>query len=183
MQHFGQKVHLDVIKDCLEGNVSAQKQLFDMLAPGMMAVCIRYMGEREAAKDVLQDGFITLFSKLDEYSARGPFEGWARKIFVNTALMALRKKDMLKESTSLEDAFGVAEESPSVSENLARQQLMKMIAELPPGYRTVFNLYAIEGFSHKEIAGMTGISEATSRSQLQRARMLLQAKLKKIDER
>ena len=188
MQHFTLELHLNTRKDkdkaserlvkaCLKGDRSAQNKLYEQLAPKMFPVCLRYMGDREAAQDVLQDGFVTLFSKLDSYSGTGSFEGWARKIFVNTALMQLRRNDVLKESEDLEDARDISSPEPTVYQNLQFQELLALIEELPPGFRTVFNMYVIEGYSHKEIAGELGISENTSRSQLQRARALLQKKI------
>lgn len=144
----------------------------------MFPLCIRYLGDREAAEDVLQDGFVTLFTRLSDYKGNGSFEGWARKIFVNTALMNLRKKDALKMSDDLEMARGVKAETVSQMQSLGYKELMAMITELPPGFRTVFNMYAIEGYSHKEIGDMLGISETTSRTQLSRARIWLQKKIK-----
>ena len=144
----------------------------------MFPLCIRYLGDREAAEDVLQDGFVTLFTRLNDYKGNGSFEGWARKIFVNTALMNLRKKDALKMSDDLEMARGVKAETVSQMQSLGYKELMTMITELPPGFRTVFNMYAIEGYSHKEIGDMLGISETTSRTQLSRARIWLQKKIK-----
>ena len=144
----------------------------------MFPLCIRYLGDREAAEDVLQDGFVTLFTRLNDYKGNGSFEGWARKIFVNTALMNLRKKDALKRSDDLEMARGVKAETVSQMQSLGYKELMAIITELPPGFRTVFNMYAIEGYSHKEIGDMLGISETTSRTQLSRARIWLQKKIK-----
>ena len=144
----------------------------------MFPLCIRYIGDRETAEDVLQDGFVTLFTRLKDYKGEGSFEGWARKIFVNTALMSLRKKDALKMSDDLEAARGLKAETTSQMQNLGYKELMAMITELPPGFRTVFNMYAIEGYSHKEIGEMRGISETTSRTQLSRARSWLQNKIK-----
>ena len=144
----------------------------------MFPLCIRYLGDREAAEDVLQDGFVTLFTRLNDYKGNGSFEGWARKIFVNTALMNLRKKDALKMSDDLEMARGVKAETVSQMQTMGYKELMAMITELPPGFRTVFNMYAIEGYSHKEIGDMLGISETTSRTQLSRARIWLQKKIK-----
>jgi RNA polymerase sigma-70 factor (ECF subfamily) len=144
----------------------------------MYPVCIRYVGDRETAEDVLQDGFVTLFTHLNDYKGDGSFEGWARKIFVNTALMSLRKKDALKMSDDLDAARGLKAETVSQMQNLGYKELMSLITELPPGFRTVFNLYAIEGFSHKEIGEMLGISESTSRTQLSRARIWLQNRIK-----
>lgn len=164
---------------CRKGDSLAQRALYDMLSSKMFAVCIRYMGDRDAAEDVLQDGFVTLFSKIDSFSGEGSFEGWARKIFVNTALMSLRKNDVLKESNDLESAMDIGNSSPSALQKIGYKDLLKMIASLPTGFRTVFNMYVIEGYSHKEIGEALGISENTSRSQLQRARVMLQ---KKIEE-
>jgi RNA polymerase sigma-70 factor (ECF subfamily) len=130
------------------------------------------------AEDILQEGFITLFTRLRDYKGEGSFEGWARKIFVNTALMSLRKKDALKMSEELEAVRGMKDELPSQNQNIGYKELMKLVMELPPGFRTVFNMYAIEGYSHKEISDMLGISETTSRTQLSRARVWLQNKIK-----
>ena len=194
MQRFGEKLHLnnqdnrrkepsserELLEACKRGDRTAQKKLYDSLATKMFAICLRYMGQRDAAEDVLQEGFITLFSRLDSYSGEGSFEGWARKIFVNTALMELRKKDALKMSEDLETAWNVSSDGVSQVQSVGYRELLKLIASLPPGYRTVFNLSVIEGYSHKEIAQTLGITEATSRSQLQRARVMLQEKIKKL---
>ena len=157
---------LRTIELCRKGDRSAQKVLFDILAPKMYPVCIRYVGDRETAQDILQDGFVTLFSKLGSYKGEGSFEGWARRIFINTALMYLRKKDALK--TDIADQMS----------NMGYQELMKLVTSLPAGFRTVFNLYVIEGYSHKEIAELLGITETTSRTQLSRARIWLQNRIK-----
>jgi len=164
---------------CKKGDRTAQKALFDTLSSKMFAICIRYMGNREAAEDVLQEGFISLFSKLDSYSGEGSFEGWARKVFVNTALMTLRRNDVMRQSEDIESARSLSGNDVSALQSISYKELMGMIAELPPGFRTVFNLFLIEGYSHKEISEMLGISEATSRSQLQRARVMLQNRIKK----
>ena len=188
MQHFSIELHLNsrkdndksfkrLVKACLEGNREAQRTLYESLSPKMFPVCLRYMGNREEAEDVLQEGFVTLFSKLDSYSGKGSLEGWARKIFVNTALMQLRKNDVLKESEDLEGAWDVSSQDPTIIQNIGYQELLEIIESLPPGFRTVFNMYVIEGYSHKEIGEALGISENTSRSQLQRARMILQKKI------
>ena len=188
MQHFSIELHLNsrkdndksfkrLVKACLKGDREAQKSLYDSLSPKMFPVCLRYMSSREEAEDVFQEGFVTLFSKLDSYSGAGSFEGWARKIFVNTALMQLRKNDVLKESEDLEGAWDISSQDPTVIQNIGYQELLEIIESLPPGFRTVFNMYVIEGYSHKEIGEALGISENTSRSQLQRARMILQKKI------
>ncbi|MBR1868707.1 MAG: sigma-70 family RNA polymerase sigma factor [Bacteroidales bacterium] len=169
-----------LVENCRKGDRRSQKAVYDLLSGKMFAVCLRYMGDREAAEDILQDGFVTLFTKLDSFSGEGSFEGWARKIFVNTALMSLRKNDVLRQTEDVDTAWNITTDAPSAIENIGYKDLMKMIAAMPPGFRTVFNMYILEGYSHKEIAEALGISEATSRSQLQRARTLLQNKIKKV---
>ena len=183
MQLFKDKKHLntretDWIEGAKRGDRRSQKAIYDLLSAKMFAVCLRYMGDRDAAEDILQDGFVTLFTKLDSYSGEGSFEGWARKIFVNTALMSLRKKDTLRNSEDVDAAWNVTSDDPSAIQRIGYNDLIRMISSLPPGFRTVFNMYIIEGYSHKEIAEALDISETTSRSQLQRARMLLQNKIK-----
>ena len=148
----------------------------------MFPLCIRYVGDRSLAEDILQEGFITLFTRLKSYKGEGSFEGWARRIFVTTALMSLRKKDALRMSEDLEAARGLKTETSSQVQNIGYKELMELIMTLPPGFRTVFNMYAIEGYSHKEIADMLGITETTSRTQLSRARIWLQEKIKKRED-
>ena len=170
-----------LIESCIKGDRAAQKVLYDRLAPRMFPVCIRYVGDREQAEDILQEGFITLFTRLDTYKGDGSFEGWARKIFVTTALMELRRKDALKMSDDLEMARGMKTETVTQLQSIGYKDLMKLITQLPPGFRTVFNMYAIEGYSHKEIGEILGISETTSRTQLSRARLWLQNRIKEIE--
>ena len=172
----------DLLRLAKNGNPRAQKAIFDRLAPKMSAVCLRYMGDPMAAEDVLQDGFVTLFSKLDSFSGVGSFEGWARKIFVNTALMSLRKSDVLKDSGDIEEARSLTGGGTTAMQDIGYKELMEMVAALPTGFRTVFNMYVIEGYSHKEIGEALGISENTSRSQLQRARTLLQSKIRESSD-
>lgn len=169
---------IQLIAACKKGDRAAQKVLYDRLAPRMFPVCIRYIGDRTLAEDILQEGFITLFTKLGSYKGDGSFEGWARRIFVTTALMDLRKKDALKMSDELEAVRGMKTEITGQIENIGYKELMKLVMSLPTGFRTVFNMYAVEGYSHKEIGDILGISEVTSRSQFSRARALLQSKIK-----
>ena len=183
MQLFTNKKHLksreaEWIEGAKTGDRRSQKAIYDLLSAKLFAVCLRYMGDRDSAEDILQDGFVTLYSKLDSYSGEGSFEGWARKIFVNTALMSLRKKDALKNAEDVDAAWDITADTPSAIQQIGHKDLLKMIASLPPGFRTVFNMYVVEGYSHKEIAEALGISETTSRSQLQRARVLLRSKIK-----
>ena len=174
----GETSEQKLIRLCMKGDRSAQKALYDRLASKMFPVCIRYAGDRETAEDLLQDGFVTLFSRLDSYKGDGSFEGWARKIFVNTALMYLRKKDALRMSDELDSARNVASVYSSQVQDIGYKELMKLITSMPTGFRTVFNLYVLEGYSHKEIAEMLDITEVTSRTQLSRARTWLQNRIK-----
>ena len=169
---------LQLIESCKRGDRASQKAIYDRLASRMFPICIRYAGDRESAQDILQDGFITLFTKIGDFKGDGSFEGWARRIFVTTALMYLRKKDVLKMSDDLDLARGLKADTVTQTQNLGYKELMELIMTLPPGFRTVFNLYALEGYSHKEIGEMLGISETTSRTQLSRARIWLQNKIK-----
>ena len=136
------------------------------------------MGNREDAEDILQEGFITLFTKIDSYQGAGSFEGWARKIFVNTALMHLRRTDALGLSEDISEARTLFTEEATPVQKMGYNELMRMISALPADARTVFNMYVVEGYSHKEIAQELGFTEATSRSKLQRARIRLQEMMK-----
>lgn len=175
---MGETAEQKLIRLCIKGDRAAQKALYDQLAPKMFPVCIRYAGDRTVAEDLLQDGFVTLFSRLDSYKGEGSFEGWARKIFINTALMYLRKKDALKMSDDIDNARNIVSEYSSQIQDVGYKELMKLITSLPTGFRTVFNLYVLEGYSHKEIAEMLNITEVTSRTQLSRARTWLQSRIK-----
>ena len=141
----------ELIEACKNNDVRAQKLLYETFARKMMSVCLRYADNREMAEDFLQDGFIKVFSSIRSYSYEGSFEGWMRRIFVNTAL-----------------------------EKISADELMELIAQLPPGFRTVFNMFAIEGYSHREIAETLNINESTSRSQYTRAKRLLQKWIKEL---
>ena len=179
---MAETIDLQLIESCIKGDRASQKALYDRLASRMFPLCIRYVGDRSLAEDILQDGFITLFTRLDSYKGDGSFEGWARKIFVTTALMSLRKKDALKMSDELDAARSMKADMTTQIQSIGYKELMELITTLPPGFRTVFNMYAIEGFSHKEIGEMLGISETTSRTQLSRARIWLQNKIKERED-
>ena len=178
-----QDSYSELVKKCREQDRRAQKELYDRLSVKMFPVCLRYIGDREKSKDVLHDGFITLFTKLREYRGDGVFEGWARRIFVTTALMYLRKNDVLHQAKQIDGEVPVTDKEfvldPKETANLDADKIMELIVSMPEGFRTVFNLYAMEGFSHKEIAEMLGLSEGGCRSQLSRARVWLQERLKK----
>lgn len=164
-----------LIAACIKGKSWAQKAIYDQYAPIMMSVCVRYVTDRETARDLLQDGFIKLFAKIESYSGTGAFGGWVRRIFVTTALEHLRRNDALRQSANLDDVgYSIQNDDISVVDKMSADDILKCIATLSTGYRTVFNLYAIEGYSHAEIAESLKISEATLRSQYMRARKILQ---------
>ena len=164
-----------LIAGCKEGKPWAQKEIFERYSGVMLSVCVRYVTDRETARDILQDGFIKLYTKIDTFSGSGSFAGWVRRIFVTTSLEYLRQNDALKLRASIEEyGNSIPDNDATVLDKISADDLMECIAKLPDGYRTVFNLYAIEGYSHPEIAEMLGINESTSRSQFMRARKILQ---------
>lgn len=164
-----------LIAGCKRGEAWAQQQLYELHAPVMMSVCMRYVNNRETAKDLLQDGFVKVYTKIHTYSGTGSFAGWMRRIFVTTALEYLRHKNALRFSVSIDECSDVPEQLDlSVMDQLCADDLLACIGQLPSGFRTVFNLFAIEGYTHAEIALMLRIKESTSRSQFIRARRVLQ---------
>ena len=168
-----------LINKCIKGESRAQKQLYEKYAPAMMSICLRYVHEKETARDLMHDGFVTLFTKIHTYSGSGSFPAWVKKIFVNTALEYLRKNDILKFSASIEDVYFFENTDISAFEQMSTDELLECICNLPDCYRTVFNMYAIEGYSHAEIAQILNIKESTSRSQYARARQSLQKVISK----
>lgn len=171
----------EIIEGCLGKNASAQKKLYDYLSPRMMGVCMRYSNSVEEAEDILQDGFIKLFDKIETFGGIGSFEGWARRLFVNTALDALRKKKKYQFDQSIDDVSYMLNSNDYIEEGLAANDLLKILQTIPVGYRTVFNLYAIEGYSHKEIAEQLSITVSTSKSQYSRAKSLLRDIIEKLE--
>ena len=168
----------DLIQGCLEGSRKSQKQLYDQFAGKMYAICLRYMGSADDAQDVLQDGFVKVFRNLQKFRGEGSFEGWVRRIFVNTAIEQLRRKKLDISLSEKEEQ--VEYKAATATDQLNEKDLLRLIRDLSPGYRTVFNMYVVEGFSHKEISDTLQISEGTSKSQLARARMILQEKIKNL---
>lgn len=171
-----------LIAGCLNGDRKAQKELYDSFSRKMMGVCLRYVSDRETARDLLQEGFVKIFTSMHSYAGTGSLEGWMRMIFVNGALEYLRKTDILRNSADIGSVNEQLGEDENVISKLSAEELMNLIGKLPDGFRTVFNLYAIEGYSHKEIAEMLHITESTSRSQYVRARQWLQEQLKLIEQ-
>jgi RNA polymerase sigma factor (sigma-70 family) len=172
-------MHADeLVAGCLSGSRRHFSELYDRFAPAMYGICLRYSGSAEEAEDILQEGFIKVFINLKTYdSAKGSLQGWMRKVFVHTAIDYYRKKTLALNLYPFEMAEnGAEEEEPTI--DLSQEQLLEMIRSLPIGYRTVFNLHVIEENTHKEIAKLLGISENTSKSQLMKARKMLQQKIK-----
>ncbi len=173
------KTEKELIKACLAGDRHAQKDIFYMYSGKMMAVCLRYSRHRYEAEDILQDSFVKVFTHLSNFEHEGSFEGWIRRIIINTAIKNNLKKSVLTQEVDIEY---VKEETaiPEVFSSLSEEELIKIISSLPDGYRMVFNLFSIEGFSHKEIAEILNIEESTSRSQLTKARRMLQIKVNEL---
>jgi len=170
-----------LINNCLKGNARAQEMLYNKFGPKLMGVCFRYTINKQEAEDLLQDGFIKIFEKLDKYSGIGSFEGWMRRIVVNTALDNIRKNKKFQLNTDLESEDYKLQSNDFIEERLAAEDLMKVLGSIPLGYKTIFNLYAIEGYSHKEIAEQLNISVSTSKSQYSRAKALLRTKITKLN--
>lgn len=170
-----------LINACKRNDARAQRELYEIFARKMMSVCLRYADNRDMAEDLLQEGFIKVFSSIQSYNYEGSFEGWMRRIFVNTALEALRKHDLLRSGVELDMLEPQQEADYSALDHISANELMELIAQLPPGFRTVFNMFAVEGYSHREIAQALHITESTSRSQYTRAKRLLQKWIKELE--
>jgi len=169
-----------LIAGCKENESRAWKKLYELYAPAMLGVCVRYTNDFGKAKDVLHEGFITVLRKIGSYSEKGSFEGWMRRIFITKALEFLRE-DRLWRHTDISDYEEEIEPiDNSAVQKLSEEDILKCISELPVGCRVVFNMYVIEGFSHAEIANMLNIKEVTSRTQFAYARQLLQEKIQKL---
>ncbi|MDR1499584.1 MAG: sigma-70 family RNA polymerase sigma factor [Tannerellaceae bacterium] len=160
-----------LILGCARGEAGACEEVYKRFAPTMLALCRRYAGDIETARDLMQDGFVKVFLSARAYSGAGAFGGWVRKVFVTTCLEYLRRKDVLRYAVEVEgDGLDVEDVEAGVVDRLSAEDIMACIAALPTGYRTVFNLFAIEGYSHAEIGALLKISEITSRTQFIRAR-------------
>lgn len=169
-----------LVEKCLEGDSRAQRALFEKFAPKMLGVCMRYTKNMEQAEDVLQDGFVKVFTKLGHYKGDGSLEGWIRRIVVNTALDEIRKNIKFQDNVNVDDVDYKLELNSFIEESMMADDLLLLIQEMPAGYKVVFNMFAIEGFSHKEIAVQLNISENTSKSQYSRARAYLKTKLEEL---
>lgn len=167
----------EIIEGCLKNNMKAQKMLYQAYASLFLGICMRYAKDKQEAEDVLQEGFLKIFKRIDQFTGVGSFEGWMKRIIVNTAITNFRQNQKRYNQVVIEQ---IPEEETEVSAEdfeYTHEELLKVIQSLPPGYRMVFNLFAIEGYPHKEIADQLGIDVTTSKSQYSRARKLLQKKL------
>lgn len=166
---------------CKAGERKAQELLYKQFAGKMLGVCMRYATDRMEAEDMLQNGFIKVFQKLTDYRGEGAFEGWVRRIMVHSSIEYYRKHHKMMQVVDMEEAGSELSVNPIAASNLDAKVLLGLIQQLSPGYRMVFNLYALEGYSHKEISGMMGISEGASKSQLSRARTILKEQIAKME--
>lgn len=175
----------DLIKGCLDGDAAMQRELYDRFASKMYGVCLRYAGNTHDADDILQEGFIKVYNSLYKFRGEGSFEGWIRRIFINTCIEQFRKKVKSYNISEVHENT-VDDDDLSALDVLDTKDLVKMIRELSPGYQAVFNLFVVEGYSHKEIGEMLGITEGTSKSQLARAKStlkrMIETRYKKIKD-
>jgi RNA polymerase sigma factor (sigma-70 family) len=171
----------ELIEGCKNGRRKPQEMLYKLFASKMMGVCMRYATDRMEAEDMLQNGFIKVFGKLDDYRGDGSFEGWVRRIIVHSSIEYYRKHHKMMQAVDLETAGEEQSVDPVAASNLGVQDLLAIIQQLPPGYKMVFNLYAIEGYSHKEIGEILTITEGASKSQLSRARAILKEQITKME--
>jgi len=170
-----------LIKKVLEGDKRSQKAFYQKFAPKMYGVALRFARDKDEANDMLQEGFVKVFSKLEFYRGDGSLEGWIRRTIVNTAIN-IYKRDLKHQPSRDLDTVMIFEKNKEASpiEQMSVKELLGQIKKLPDGYRTVFNLYVVDGYSHKEIANMLDITENTSKSQLSRARAYLQKRIQRI---
>lgn len=163
-----------LLQGCLNNDATAQQELYFRYSPKMLSVCYRYAKAREDAEDMLQEGFIKVFRQIDKYENRGSLEGWILRIIVHTCINHLKKNKKFNDHVDLAYAGNVVVREDNIPAILQAKQIVECIRALPIGYRTVLNLYAIEGYSHKEIASLLDIEESTSRSQYTRAKSMLE---------
>ncbi len=164
-----------ILAGCLNNDPSAQRELYNRYSPKMLSVCYRFANSREDAEDMLQEGFIKVFTQMHTFQNKGAFEGWIRRIIVHTCINFLKKNKKFSNSIDLEQADYLEVKEETMPSVMQARQIIECIRLLPLGYRTVLNLYAMEGYSHKEIADMLDIEESTSRSQYTRAKSMLEA--------
>jgi RNA polymerase sigma factor (sigma-70 family) len=171
----------ELVEGCQAGKPFYQRALYQQYNRLMFGVCLRYADNHDDAKDILQDGFIKVFKHINSFKGKGSFEGWIRRIMVHTSIEHYRRNSRYF-MVDIKEAGDMEFDADALS-SLSRNEILEIISELPAGYRTVFNLYVIEGYTHQEIAKMLGVSEGTSKSQLSRAKKILQEKLTKLNIR
>lgn len=163
----------NIIKGCKKNRADAQAALYRLLAPKLLATCIRYTKNRYEAEDFLQDAFIRIFLNIRSYKGKGSFEGWVRRVTVNVILKEFQKKSALKNSFDIDETYGMVSAIENTISKIAHGETLELLNCLPEGKKIIFNLYVLEGYSHKEIANMLGITESTSKSQLSKAKDIL----------
>ncbi|WP_462226573.1 RNA polymerase sigma factor [Mucilaginibacter sp.] len=171
----------ELLNRCKAGERKAQELLYKQFASKMLGVCMRYAIDKMEAEDVLQNGFINVFKNLDSYRGKGSFEGWIRRIMVHCSIEHYRKHHKMMPVADVDEKGNEPSVNPVVIANMDAKDLMSLINQLSPGYRMVFNLFAIDGYSHKEIAEIVGITEGASKSQLSRARAILKEQVIKME--
>lgn len=169
-----------LIKGCVKGDRKCQELLYQKYSRLMYAICLSYTKDRATAQDILQDGFVKVFDKINTYNQQGSLEGWIKRIISNTAIDHFRKKSALNNYVEYEQAFDESDKGGNVLDHLNAAELLELVRKLPDGARVIFNLFALEGYSHKEISKKLNISEGTSKSQFSRARIMLQNLLKDL---
>jgi RNA polymerase sigma factor (sigma-70 family) len=171
----------NLVKKCQQRNGKAFNRLYDRYAPVLFAICMRYGTNQAEAEDMLQESFLTIFKKIEGYKFKGSFEGWMKRITVNTAINLLRSKNhRLYRSHTKDEYHQIEDFETDVVSKMSEKEILECIKKLPTGYRTVFNLYVIENYKHREIAELLGISENTSRTQLGKARNALKREIEKL---
>jgi RNA polymerase sigma-70 factor (ECF subfamily) len=169
-----------IIRDCIANKSDAQYKLYKHYASKMYAICLRFAKINQEADDILQEGFIKVFENLKNFRNEGSFEGWIKRIIVNTAINYIKKNTIYHQEEDIENIGDIFIDETEEILNITQDELIKLIQELPSGKRLVFNLYEIEGYTHKQIADMLNISESTSKTQLAKAKIILKEKLKNI---
>lgn len=160
-----------ILQGCLRKEVKYQKEFYLHFSSIMYAVCLRYSNTKEDAKDILQEGFVKVFTKLNQYTGKGSLEGWMKRVFINTALEHYRVNKNHMNQSDVVEAYNVGQEADAM-DKISQKEIFEVMQNMATGYRTILNLYAIEGYSHAEISEMLGINEGTSKSQLSRARVI-----------
>ena len=170
-----------LLENCIQGDRHSQKMLYQQFFSYAMSICLRYAPNKEEAQEILNDGFLKVFTKLHTFDQKKPFRLWVRRIMINTAIDYYRKRDKGTQALEITEARKVSQEA-DVYSNLGEEEILKLVQELSPAYRTIFNLYVIEGFTHEEIAKKLNIHVGTSKSNLAKARKHLKKKLLKLND-